>query len=69
MADHLKIKEFQSSLQSPAVIPDGTSIEELVNAFLATLPPTKISDVVRVTTQTGKYGTSTTYFATIVYKD
>lgn len=62
-----KVKEFQSSLGQPLATPDGTSIEELVNAFLATLPQTKIQDVIRATTSTGKYGANVTYFATVVY--
>ena len=68
MAATVKIKEFQSALGSPLATPDGTSIEELVNAFIVSITPSNLLDVIRTTTQTGKYGTATTFFATVVYK-
>ena len=64
----VKTKNFSSDLLSPKATPDGTSLEELVNTFLATLDPKDILDVMKQSSQTGKYGQNTTHFETVVYK-
>jgi hypothetical protein len=65
----IKTKTFQSSLLSPlSPTPDGSSLEELVNAFLATLDPKDVLDVLKESTSTGKYGLTTSHFGTVVYR-
>lgn len=63
----IKTKTFESHLLSPLATPDGSSLEELVNAFLATLEPKHVLDVLKESTSTGKYGLTTTHFGTVVY--
>ena len=63
----VKTKHFSSTLQKPLATPDGTSLEEQVNTFLATLSKTDILDVLFDFASTGKYGASTLYIAQVVY--
>jgi hypothetical protein len=65
----IKTKHFTSDTNVPATVPDGTSLEEQVNLFLGTLDPKNIIDVMFAFSQTGKYGSQTTYTATVVYKE
>jgi hypothetical protein len=65
----IKTKTFASALLSPLVVPDGSSLEELVNAFLATLDPKDVLDVLKESTSTGKYGLTTTHFGTVIYRE
>lgn len=65
----IKTKQFQSSMLKPLATPDGTSIEEQVNAFLLTLNPKDVLDVISTPFSSGKYGLTTTYVATVVYRD
>ena len=64
----IKVKTFASALLSPLATPDGTSLEELLNVFLATLEPKNVLDVLKQSTSTGKYGMNTTHFGTVIYK-
>ena len=41
----VKTKHFGSAYQRPRVPPDGTSLEEQMNVFLATLPFSNVMDV------------------------
>ena len=41
----VKTKHFGSTIQQPKTPPDGTSLEEQMNAFLATLPLSMVMDV------------------------
>ena len=62
-------KNFQSSVLKPLPVPDGSSIEEQVNAFLATLDAKDVLDVISTPFSSGKYGLTTTYVATVVYRE
>lgn len=44
------------------------SLEELLNAFLATLDPKDVLDVVPSPFSSGKYGLTTTYVASVLYR-
>lgn len=68
MATHLKTRLFQSSLLAALPIPDGTSLEELVNTFLLTMDAKDVLDVLIDSDSTGKYGMTTTHFASVVYR-
>lgn len=63
----VKTKHFASTLQQPATPPDGTSLEERVNAFVATLNQKDILDILFDFSSTGKYGASKEYIAQVVY--
>lgn len=65
----VKTRMFQSNLQQPIVPGDGSSLQEQVNSFLATVDAKKLLDVVFETASTGKYGLTTTYFAQVVYTE
>lgn len=66
----IKIKNFESALFKPATpTPDGSSIEEQVTAFLATIDPKNLVDVVTHTHTGGKLGLTTQFFATVTYKE
>lgn len=64
----VKIKALSATLLAPLPAPDGSSLEEKTNTFLATLDPKDILDVLTESTSTGKYGLTTTHFSTIVYR-
>lgn len=64
----VKTKNFESTTLTPATPADGTSLEELLNAFLATLKATDVLDVLKTSTSTGKYGMNTSHFGTVVYR-
>ena len=64
----VKTKNFSASLFSPLPTPDGSSLEEIMNVFLATLAPKDVLDVLTETESTGKYGANTTHTGTVVYK-
>mgnify|MGYP001559151857 CR=1 FL=1 len=61
-------KSFQASLRIPLPTPDGTSLEEPLNTFLATLDPKNVIDVLVESHATGKYGITTTHFASVVHR-
>ena len=61
-------KSFQASLRIPLPTPDGTSLDEQLNTFLGTLDTKNVVDVLVESHATGKYGISTTHFASVVYR-
>lgn len=63
----VKIKTFESDVLSPLPIPDGTSLEEKVNTFLATLAPKDVLDTIQISFASAKYGVRKTYVGTTVY--
>lgn len=63
-----KTKLFLADTMSPAVTPDGTSLEEKVNAFLATVPTTNVLDVQVSLSKGGKYGENYMFAASVLYK-
>lgn len=65
----IKNKQFQTEILQPLTPPDGSSLEEQVNTFLASLDPKDVLDVLTNPFSSGKYGLTTTYVATVVYKD
>lgn len=64
----IKTKMFESDLLLPLATPDGTSLEEQVNTFLATLPSKNVLDTIQHSFSSAKYGMARTYTATVVYK-
>lgn len=65
----IKNKQFQATLLKPLSTPDGSSLEEQLNAFLATLDPKDVLDILTSPFSSGKYGFTTTYVATVVYRE
>lgn len=64
----IKTKLFDSDRNTPATPPDGTSLEEKVNAFVATLDVKNFLDVTFNSELSGKYGTNQWHFAAVLYK-
>lgn len=64
----IKVKLFESDTQGPLPTPDGTSLEEKVNVFTATVPEKNILEIHTQAFSSAKYGTAKTYTATVVYK-
>lgn len=64
----VKNKQFQSSLLTPKTPPDGSSLQEILDVFLATLLPKDVLDVISTPFSGGKYGLTTTYVATVIYQ-
>jgi hypothetical protein len=64
----IKTKQFQANFLRPLATPDGSSLEEIVNTFLATLDAKDVLDVINTPFSGGKYGLITTYIATVVYR-
>ena len=62
------IKTFDSVQLKPLVPPDGSSLEEQMNTFLATLDAKNVLDVLKESGSVGKYGLNTTHFGTIIYR-
>lgn len=59
-------RHFASTFNRPKAPPDGKSLEELMNAFLASLPLSAVMDV-----QTGAVltdGSHVTYWGVVVYQ-
>lgn len=66
----VKTKNFDADDLKPKATPDGSSLEEKINAFLVTLgDPKNVLDVVTTSTASGKYGLSEKHFGTVVYKE
>ena len=63
----VKTKLFSAAIQQPLPTPDGSSLQELVNAFVATLATKDVLDILFETSAVGKYGLNTTYTAEVVY--
>ena len=59
---------FESRLLVPIPTPDGSSIEELVNAFVATLDPKDVLETTMHSWASTKYGIVKTYTAGVVYQ-
>lgn len=64
----LKTKLFDAEHNTPSTPPDGTSLEEKVNVFLATLDQKNFLDASFNSELSGKYGTNQWHFATVIYK-
>lgn len=64
----IKTKTFTSLTLEPLATPDGSSLEEQVNTFLATLPINKVQDVSYQAAVAGKLGTTATYYAFVTYQ-
>ena len=64
----MKTKGFEGDYLMPKSPADGTSVEEQVNAFTATLDPKNILDVCFTSQLSGKYGFQEKHFALVVYK-
>lgn len=65
----IKSKHFESDLLSPKPTPDGSSLEELTNVFLATLVEKNIVDVQFGSAMAGHIGLSEKHFAHVLYKE
>lgn len=42
----IKVKHLVADFPSPKAVPDGNSLEEIVNAYLAPLNPTNVLNVI-----------------------
>lgn len=65
----VKTKMIDATILKPLPTPDGTSLEEQLNTFLATKKDKDVLDVLVDFESTGKYGMTTTYTATVVYRE
>ena len=63
----VKTKLFSAAIQQPLPTPDGSSLQELVNAFVATLATKDVLDILFETSAVGKYGLNTSYTSEVVY--
>lgn len=61
-------KSFVSDNLKPKTTPDGSSLEEQINTFLATLNPKDVLDVEITSALSGKYGQNEQHFGVVVYK-
>jgi hypothetical protein len=68
MAKHSKVKLLMAEDLTPATPATGNSLEEQINAFLATLADGDILDVIIETGKTGKFGQNPVFTAAILYK-
>lgn len=64
----IKTKMIESDRLEPLAVPDGTSLEEKINAFLATLDTKDVLDTIQHSFSSAKYGERKTYTATVVYR-
>lgn len=64
----LKNKQIEATRLTPVVPADGSSMEEKLNVFLATLDPKDVLDVLSTPFSSGKYGLTTSYIATVLYR-
>lgn len=64
----VKTKTFTSQILQPLPTPDGSSLEEIVNVFTASISSTNVLDIIFETKAVGKYGTATLHYAYVVYK-
>jgi len=62
----LKTKFFRSETLSPKDPPDGTSLEELMNVFLASMPISSLADV--TTEVTHGQSAKLVYTGTVVFQ-
>ncbi len=65
----IKQKSFSSDLLAAKNVPDGTSLDEKVNVFLATIDEKKLKDVVITSQLSGKFGVNEQHFATVLYQE
>lgn len=65
----MKTKTFEGVLLQPKSTPDGTSVEEMVNAFLATLDVKNVLDVTYTSALSGKFGVNEKHFAVVTYRE
>ena len=63
-----KTKLFLADSMSPTTPPDGSSLEEKINTFLATLTPSNILDVQVSLNKGGKYGENFMFAGSVLYK-
>lgn len=64
----VKTKAFTSDTLTPATpTPDGSSLEEKVNVFLATLVTKDVRNVETYVTQGGRFGMNFGYNAVVTY--
>jgi hypothetical protein len=63
-----KVKMFIAEDLRPATPATGQSLEEQVNAFLATVTVANVSDVQVSLAKDGKYGESPMFAASVLYK-
>lgn len=68
MAVAAKTKLFLADTMSPMTPPDGSSLEEKVNTFLATLAPANVLDVQVSLSKGGRYGENFMFAASVLYK-
>lgn len=62
------VKLIVADALQPEVPPNGSSLEERVNTFLATLDVKNVMDVQVNLSKTGKYGENPVFSALIMYK-
>jgi hypothetical protein len=65
----VKSKHFEADDLTPKATPDGTSLQELVNVFLATLAEKNIVDVQFGSSMAGHIGLVEKHFAHVLYKE
>lgn len=65
----IKQKSFSSAFLHEKTPPDGTSLDEKVNVFLATVDPKDLKDVQITSQLSGKFGVNEMHFATILYQE
>lgn len=66
----IKTKNLESDILVPKATPDGSSLEEKVNAFLLTITdPKNILDVQFGDNMAGHIGLSERHFAHVLYKE
>jgi hypothetical protein len=63
-----RTKFFVADEVMPATPPANTSLEEQVNAFLATVTNANVLEVVVSLSKSGKYGQNPVYVGCVVYK-
>ena len=62
------VKLIVADMLQPEVPPNGNSLEERINTFLATVPVKDVMDVQVNLSKTGKYGENPVFSALVLYK-
>lgn len=65
----IKTKNFEARSIDPEVPADGSSLQEQMNVFLATLQEKNIIDVTTTSTSAGKLGVTQNHFGTVLYRE
>lgn len=63
----VKTRIIEADIPTSLPTPDGSSLEEKLNVFLATLNSKDVLDVIQHSFSSAKYGLRKTYTATVVY--